>query len=271
MRRMLPKQPRAVITGAGGGLGRALALRLAERSAQLLLSDIDAAGLEETQRLAEAGGATKVQAVACDVSKPAEVEQLSQTARSTLGDVDLLINNAGVAVGGAVGSIPLSDWEWIVGINLWGVIYGCHYFLPAMKQRNAGHVLNVASIAAFASAAEMAPYNVTKAGVVALSETLASELASTKVGVTVLCPFFFTTNIAKNARTSAAVKTETIEKVMSRSNVQAADVAKLALAACDKRKLYAFPHREAKTIALIKRTAPATLHQSLAPWMSKFV
>lgn len=271
MRRMLPKQPRAVITGAGGGLGRALALRIAERGGQLLLSDIDLPGVEETQRLAEAGGASKVHVLACDVAKAPEVEKLAQIARAELGEVDLLINNAGVAVGGAVGSVPLTDWEWIMGINLWGVIYGCHYFLPAMKERNSGHVLNVASIAAFANAAEMAPYNVSKAAVVALSETLASELASTKVGVTVLCPFFFTTNIAKSARTTASVKASSIEKVMSRTSVQAADVARLALAACDKRKLYAFPHREAKTIALLKRTAPATLHQSLGPWMAKLV
>lgn len=207
----------------------------------------------------------------CDVSKPDQVERLFELSARELGHIDLLVNNAGVAVGGPVGTIPLADWEWIMGINLWGVIYGCHYFLPAMKARGSGHVLNVASIAAFASAAEMAPYNVTKAGVVALSETLASELSGTGVGVTVLCPYFFTTNIAKSARSHASMNVTGIEKLMSRNKVQADEVAERALVACDKETLYAFPHKEAKTIAFLKRSAPETLHRTISPWLAKRV
>lgn len=207
--------------------------------------------------------------MACDVSKPDQVKALHDFSVKELGEIDLLANNAGVAVSGQVGTVPLSDWEWIMGINLWGVIYGCHYFLPTMRERGKGHVLNVASIAAFASAQEMAPYNVTKAGVVAMSETLASELAGTGVGVTVLCPFFFTTNIVKSGRSHAKVGLEGIQKLMSRTPVQADDVAERAILACDSGDLYAFPHREARTIAFMKRSVPETLHKHLSPWLAK--
>lgn len=268
MRAMLPQRPRAVITGAASGLGRALSLRLAARSAHLVLSDVDEAGLEETRARVEAAGG-RVKATRCDVASADDVGRLHETSRAELGDVDLLINNAGVAVGGKVGDIPLADWSWIMGINLWGVIYGCHHFLPQMKAQRSGHILNVASIAAFASGAEMAPYNVTKAGVVSLSETLAAELEGTGVGVTVLCPYFFTTNIANSSRSHSTLGTDAINKLMSKTPVQAHEVAELALSACDKGALYAFPHREAKVISAIKRAAPETLLRRLAPYITK--
>jgi NAD(P)-dependent dehydrogenase (short-subunit alcohol dehydrogenase family) len=262
---MLPPRPASVVTGAASGLGRALSLELAGRSARLLLADIDDAGLAETARLVQSRGG-EARTVRCDVSKIDDVRRLHEQATSWLGDVDLLVNNAGVAAGGPVGEVPLADWEWITGINQWGVIYGCHLFVPEMKARGRGHVLNVASIAAFACAAEMGPYNVTKAAVVALSETLAGELAGTGVGVTVLCPHFFLTNIARSARSSATRgRPDSIEKVMRRTPVQADEVARRALRACEKDRLYAFPHREAKAIAALKRTAPETFLRRLSP------
>ena len=266
---MLPSNPCCVLTGAASGLGRAFALELAGRGARLLLADIDEPGLAETARLAEKrGGAVKT--VRCDVAKLADMKSMYEVAKEFLPSVDLLINNAGVAVGGAVGDIPIEDWEWITGINQWGVIYGCHLFLPEMKKRGRGHLLNVASIAAFACAGEMGPYNVTKAAVVALSETLAGELIGTGVGVSVLCPFFFSTSIAKNARSgSNAVSAESVEKIMQRTPVQAGEVAKLALRACDKGHLYVFPHREAKAIATFKRFMPETMLKKIAPRVAK--
>jgi short-subunit dehydrogenase len=268
---VIPQRPSCVLTGAASGLGRAFAFELARRSARLLLADIDEAGLAETAREVEKlGGEAKT--LRCDVSKIDDVRTLHAEAASWLEGVDLLINNAGVAVGGAVGEIPLDDWAWITGINQWGVIYGCHLFLPDMKKRGRGHVLNVASIAAFACGAQMGPYNVTKAAVVALSETLAGELAGTGVGVSVLCPFFFTTNIAKNARSaSTSASPEMVEKIMSKTRVQADEVARRALAACDRNRLYVFPHREAKAIAALKRAAPETFLRKLGPQAAKRV
>lgn len=260
---MLPIQPRAVVTGAASGLGRALALQLADRRARLVLSDLDEDALDETVRLVEARGGT-ANARRCDVADAAAMEDFARAAQDTLGAVDLVVNNAGVAVGGAVGEIPLADWEWIVGVNLRGVVHGCHFFLPAMKRRGAGHILNVASIAGFASAPMMGPYNATKAAVIALSETLAAELQGTGVGCTVLCPYFFRTNIAASARNSSEqVSTDFIHKLMDRTRVQAEDVARLALKGCDDGDLYVFPHLKAKVIQAVKRALPDALHGPL--------
>lgn len=269
MRGVIPQNPTVVLTGAASGLGRALAYELASRRARIALADIDEAGLAETAQGVESRGG-QAKTFRCDVSKLDQVQALRDGATAWLGDVDLLINNAGVAVGGAVGQIPIEDWEWITGINQWGPIYGCHVFLPAMKRRGHGQVLNVASIAAFACAGEMGPYNVTKAAVVALTETLAGELHGTGVGASVLCPFFFSTNIAKNARSaSASVRPDSIERLMKRTPVQASDVARLALEACDRDQLYVFPHREAKGIAALKRFLPETFLTKLGPFAAR--
>jgi len=269
MRRMLPASPACVLTGAASGLGRAFALELAGRGARVFLADVDEAGLAGTAKsVTERGGTART--LRCDVAKLDDMKRLHAESMQWLSGVDLLINNAGVAVGGAVGEIPIEDWQWITGINQWGVIYGCHLFLPDMKRRGSGHVLNVASIAAFACAAQMGPYNVTKAAVVALSETLAGELAGTGVGVSVLCPFFFATNIAKSARSSSTeVSPDSIEKIMKKSPVQASEVAKRALRACEKGQLYVLPHREAKGIAALKRLMPETFLTKIGPRAAK--
>ena len=164
--------PRAVVTGAGSGLGRAFCHELRKRGARLICADIDEAAAQKTA--AEVGGT----AVRCDVAKIEDVEALAAAADRALGGVDLVINNAGVAVAGHVGDVSLDDWRWIMGVNLWGVIYGCHVFAPRLRKQGRGHILNVASAAGLLAPPGMAPYNVTKAAVVALSETLCAELKS---------------------------------------------------------------------------------------------
>lgn len=253
----LPKHPRAVITGAGSGLGRALALELAGRGARLLLADIDDTGLEETARLASAAGAETATA-RCNVAIATEVEALAASADERMGGTDLLINNAGVGVGGLVGEIPLADWAWIMGVNLWGVIHGCHAFLPRMKRQKSGHVLNVASAAGLVHAPSMGPYNVTKAGVVALSETLAAELQGTGVGVTVLCPTFFKTNIFASSRSTGDVAAKApLERLMARARLQADGVARYAIDAVAKGCLHALPHKDGRWLWRAKRAAPS--------------
>jgi len=253
----LPKHPRAVITGAGSGLGRALSLELAGRGARLLLADIDEAGLSETARLTSAAGAETATA-RCDVASAAEVEALAASADERMGGADLVINNAGVAVGGLVGEIPLADWTWIMGVNLWGVVHGCHAFLPRMKRQKSGHLLNVASTAGLIHAPGMAPYNVTKAGVVALSETLAAELYGTGVGVTVLCPTFFKTNIFASARsTGEAAAKAPVERLMARARLQADGVARYAIDSVDAGRLHALPHEDGRWLWRAKRAAPS--------------
>ncbi|MFN2426780.1 MAG: SDR family NAD(P)-dependent oxidoreductase [Candidatus Binatia bacterium] len=257
----IPQCPRVVVTGGAGGLGRAFCLALAQRRARILIADRDFTAAGETGRLVnESGGTAHV--VTCDVAKSAEVDGLLALADEYLGGVDLLINNAGVAVGGPVGEVPLPDWEWIMGINLWGVIYGCHAFVPRFKAQRSGHILNVASAAGLLSAPEMAPYNVTKAGVVALSETLSGELREHGVGVTVLCPTFFQTNIlASSRRTQAPDGVESVVAArMAQSKLQADGVARAALKGCDRGALYVVPMTDGKWAWRMKRLAPERYH-----------
>ncbi len=246
----LPDSPRAVVTGAGSGLGRAFCLELARRGGRIVCADIDEAGAQRTA--AEVRGT----AVRCDVARVEEVEALAATAERALGGVDLVINNAGVAVAGNVGDVPLDDWRWIVGVNFWGVVYGCHVFTPLLRKQGRGHILNVASAAGLLSPPGMAPYNATKAAVVALSETMSGELKSSGVGVTVLCPTFFRTNIGKSAHTVDPRQHEMVEKLMARSKVQADDVARIALDCCAHDELYALPHADGRWMWRLKRWAP---------------
>ncbi|MFT3766465.1 MAG: SDR family NAD(P)-dependent oxidoreductase [Minicystis sp.] len=261
----LPREPRAVVTGAGSGLGRAFCLELAARKARILAADINLAAAEETVRLVEAAGGQAIPH-RCDVAQPDEVEGLATRIEKEYGAADLVINNAGVAVGGPVGKIPLDDWRWIVGINLWGVIYGCHVFVPRFKSRGSGHIINVASAAGLLSAPEMAPYNVTKSGVVALSETLHAELSGTGVTVTVLCPTFFKTNIHRAAHSHADAGTpDDIEKLMDRAKLQAPDVARFALDTADAGELYAVPHADGRWMWRLKRLAPEAFQTKIVP------
>lgn len=255
----LPSRPRVVVTGAGSGLGRALCLHLASRDARVVVSDVNVASAEETVKLMKGGEGI---VLPCDVSKPEQVELLADEAYRRLGGVDLLVNNAGVAVAGEIGEVPLADWEWIVSINLWGVIYGCHYFAPRMRKEKSGHILNVASAAGLLSGPMMAPYNVTKAGVVALSETLRADLGNDRVGVSVLCPTFFQTNIANASRGATHLK-PVIQELLASGKLSAGDVAKLAVDACDRNELYIAPHLDGRWMWRMKRLAPESFYNYL--------
>ncbi|HWL88118.1 MAG TPA: SDR family NAD(P)-dependent oxidoreductase [Polyangiaceae bacterium] len=252
----LPQHPRAVVTGGGSGLGRAFCIELAKRGARLLIADVRKDTAEQTVALAREAGAGEAVAVELDVAKSSDIEKLAIDADTRFGGTDLLVNNAGVATGGPVGSVSLTDWEWIVGINLWGVVYGCHHFVPRMKERRSGHVINVASAAGLLSGPEMGPYNVTKAGVVALSETLYPELAPFGVGVTVLCPMFFKTGIVENSRGIGEEQRALAQRLLDRAKLNANDVARNALRAADEKHLYAVPMAHGRWLWRLKRTAP---------------
>lgn len=257
---MLKRNPRAVVTGAGSGLGRAFCLELARRGARVVASDVNLPSAAETVR--EIGG-KDVHAVRCDVSKRGEVEALHAEAERLLGGVDLLVNNAGVAVAGQVGEIPESDWKWIVDINFWGPIHGCEAFLPGMKAQRSGHIINVASMAGLLCVPGMAPYNMTKSALIALSETLDAELAEHGVGVTVLCPSFFRTNIMTASRGGGGAASQLAETMMARSKLTAADVAVIALDAAEHNRLYALPHRDGRWLWRLKRSAPQRFHRMI--------
>ncbi|MFK7991036.1 MAG: SDR family NAD(P)-dependent oxidoreductase [Sandaracinaceae bacterium] len=246
-----PPRPRAVITGAASGFGRAVALVLSDRGGRLVLSDIDEDGLAETREMAEGRGGT-VHTARCDVRSAEDVEALAVLADDAFGGTDIVINNAGVAVAGTIGEVPLEDWRWAVDINLWGVVYGCHSFVPRMKKQGSGWVMNVASAAGLLSGATMGPYNVSKAGVVALSETLYGELAGTGVSVSALCPTFFQTKIHESARAPARLMRAT-EKLITKSKWSAEQIATIALDELEKGELYIIPQADGRVMWRAKR------------------
>jgi NAD(P)-dependent dehydrogenase (short-subunit alcohol dehydrogenase family) len=257
------EQLRAVVTGAGSGLGRALALEIASRGGRVVATDIDEASAAETaQQIQAAGGEAHV--VRCDVGEAAQVDQLAETARALLGEIDLVANNAGVAVSGPFTDIATADWEWIMRVNLWGVIHGCRAFLPAMKARRRGYVINVASLSGLMSAPQMSPYNVTKSAVVALSETLYGEYRNHGVHVSVLCPSFFVTRIIESGRGKPDPRmTRRAAAFMRRSSVQAPEVARQAVDGVLDGQLYIVPMRHARVLWRMQRFWPHGFYRFL--------
>lgn len=197
----------AVITGAGSGLGREFANEAARLGMKLVLADVDAHALEQVSGALQAGGAD-VLAMVCDVSKAAHVEELADAALIRFDGVHLLFNNAGVGTAGLIWEYTEADWEWVLGVNLWGVVHGVRVFTPLMldaARRDPayeGHIVNTASMAGLLVPPAMGPYNVSKHAVVALSETLYHDLrlVDASVKASVLCPYFVPTEIAHSER-----------------------------------------------------------------------
>lgn len=191
----------AVVTGAASGIGRSLAHAFAGQGMRLVLADIEAAPLEQVASELRGSG-TDVFAVTADVSVASDVERIGAAADDVFGGLHVACNNAGVAAGGLSWEVGLEDWDWVLGVNLYGVIHGIRSFVPRIIASGGGHVVNTASMAGLTSAPGMGPYNVSKHAVVTLSETLALELAMThpEVGVTVVCPGWVRTGINRSER-----------------------------------------------------------------------
>lgn len=191
----------AVITGGASGIGLAMARRFGAAGMRLMLADVDEASLGDAAASLRGEG-RDVSTFVCDVSDAASVDALAADTIEAYGSVHVVCNNAGVGAGGAMADVPLAEWEWVLGVNLWGVIHGVRSFLPLLRQAGEGHIVNTASVAGLFSAPFMGPYNVSKFGVVTLSETLFHELrlADEPVGVSVLCPAWVRTRIHESAR-----------------------------------------------------------------------
>ena len=246
----------AVVTGAGSGIGRSFALELGKRGGTVVCADINLAAAEETVALL-AGLGAKGFAVTCDVGNADAVKELADTAEQLLQHpVTLVINNAGVGLGGKFDEVSLEDWKWVTHVNLWGVIHGCHYFVPKFKKLGYGAIINVASAAGYTAAPEMTAYNVTKSGVLALSETLSSELKKSKIKVNVLCPTLVPTNIIKNGRIPSRYSKLADHALMNYAMTTSDAVAKLTLNRLDQGKLYTIPQLDAKLFWLMKRASP---------------
>lgn len=187
------------MTGAASGIGRATALLLAEHGARLVLCDLDQTRLEETAgEVLQRSECLLVRRV--DVASREQMTALAEEVHARVPALDVLVNNAGVGLTGGLLSLSLEDWEWILSINLWGVIHGCHLFVPRMAARGRGHVVNVSSVLGYLGQPQMIGYVTSKFGVLGLSESLRAELAPRGVGVTAICPGIIDTGITTSTR-----------------------------------------------------------------------
>ena len=194
----------AVVTGGASGIGRALALRFAREGAHVVVADLDEAGMAETVAGVTQTGRRGL-AVKTDVSRLADVQALADRAFREMGAVHVVCNNAGVALWGGLESVSHQDWEWAMGVNLWGVIHGVEAFVPRMvAQKQPGHVVNTASMAGLIASQGLGVYNTTKYAVVGLSETLQKDLRGYDIGVSVLCPMGVNTRIRQSERNRPA-------------------------------------------------------------------
>lgn len=195
----------AVVTGAASGIGRAMAGRWCEEGMKVVLADVEESALGVAEKELSSGGA-EVLAVRTDVSKGEDMDALATAAMDRFGAVHIVCNNAGVGGGGLAQQLTEKDWQWVLGVNLWGVVHGQRVFLPILMEQNEGHVVNTASVAGLVTSPFMSPYCASKFAVVAMSECLQKELAmqGSQVGVSVLCPGFVNTQIADSDRNRPA-------------------------------------------------------------------
>jgi NAD(P)-dependent dehydrogenase (short-subunit alcohol dehydrogenase family) len=240
----------AVVTGGGSGIGRALVDVVAREGARVVVADIDEAGAAEAAGTVRARGGTAL-AVRTDVTQLAEVEALADRTYHELGAADVLCNNAGVAAWGGLETATHRDWQWVLGVNLWGVIHGLEAFLPRMiASGRRGHVVNTASMAGLVATRGLGVYNTSKYAVVGLSETLAKDLAPYGIGVSVLCPMGVATRIRASDRNRPAhLRNETTRQAspvtLDGDTLAPAPVAEMVLSAILENRLYVVTHHEA--------------------------
>ena len=253
---------RIMITGAGSGLGREVALRWAREGWRLALSDVNQAGLEETLRLVrEAGGDGFIQR--CDVRDYSQLTALAQACEERLGGIDVVVNNAGVAAGGFFSELSLEDWDWQLSINLMGVVKGCKAFLPLLL-KSQGRLINIASMAALMQGPAMSNYNVAKAGVVALSESLLVELRDQQVKVHVVCPSFFQTNLLDSFRGPTPAMKAQVGKLLESSPISAGEIADYIFQQVAAEEFMILPHEQGRMAWAIKRQQPQAIYDEMA-------
>jgi len=253
---------RAFITGAGSGLGLAVSNALARDGWSLGLFDRNLERLTAVEgELSSAG--VRVLAYPGDVTHADELTVAVNTFAATCNGLDIMINNAGVAVSGNVMDTTLDDWRWIVDINLMGVVHGCRAAIPHLQRNNSGLMINIASAAAFASAPQMATYNATKAAVVSLSETLVNELRNSRTQVSVAMPSFFRSNLLESLRGDPATRASA-ERFMNASGYGAEEAAHDILKMAGAGKLYIVVPSSARALWRLKRWMPGLFLKGIA-------
>ncbi len=246
---------RIFITGGASGLGRALAERYARAGWRVCIGDLD------VERCADALAAIRVhsphsQALACDVTREDALQPVGGGLQREWGGVDVVINNAGVAQMGGIAETSLADWQWAVDINLLGVVRGCKVFAPLLRTQGGGQLVNIASMAGLVHMPNAAAYNATKAAVVALSETLQLELEPDGIGVSVVCPAFFRTDLARNMRAANPQLEGMTKRLVERARIGAEEIAERIFAGIERGDPHILTHPEARRFWRLKRMLP---------------
>ena len=251
----------AVVTGGASGLGRAMALHLAREGMHVAVADIEQKSLEAVVAELKALGVNAI-GVRTDVSKGEQVDALAKRVVAELGGVHVVCNNAGVSPLGLAWETSLADWQWMLGVNLWGVIHGVRAFTPLLLAQDEGHIVNTASVAGLINPPNSAMYNVTKHAVVALTETLYHDLGErkSKVGCSVLCPAYVPTGIADSERNRPPelanpsaqksaehlAREEMLRKAVRSGRLTADDIGAAVLAAVKEDRFYILTHPKIK-------------------------
>ena len=257
------------VTGAASGIGRETALAFARRGADLEVCDLNADALAETAEEIRAIGRGGVASATVDVADAAQVQAWADHVHGRVPALDVLVNNAGVAIGGGFLDTSLEDWDWILGVNTKGVVHGCHAFAPAMVARGTGgHIVNVASMAGILATDTLAAYCTTKFSIVGLSEALREELAPHGIGVNCICPGLINTPITRAAKLVGPLASDTNRAEMVRTyekrNYGPERVAVAILRAIEKNRAVTPVTPEAWVLYYLKRLSPG-----LVAWLSR--
>lgn len=257
-----------LVTGAASGLGRALALEFARAGSRVAVIDVDENGLGETAAGAEAMGA-QVFARRVDVASWEQMESFAKDLLAGWGAVDILVNNAGVGVAGELKEVAIADFDWIVGINLMGEVYGTRLFLPRMIERRSGHIVNIASLSGLVLLPFHLPYTTTKFALTGFSEALWAETRRFGIGVTLVCPGAIKTSIVRNSRLPEFVgrQQEFVERFQERieeKGMEPEEVAKKVLAAVERNRFLLLTGPESFILYFLRRLAPGMMRRLVA-------
>jgi len=253
----------AVVTGAASGIGRATAQRLVERGCDVALADLDLAGLESLEQ-ALSRSPVRISSHRVNVASRDEMRELAARVESIHGAAHILVNNAGVAASETFGSQSLEDLEWMVGINYWGVVYGCKFFLPLLKRQDEAHIVNLSSMFGFLGLPSQSGYCATKAAVRALSESLWAELRSDGIGVTSVHPGAIQTSIIRSGRMRDETERADVQAFFDRVGSPPDRVARAIIRGIRRNRLRVRVRPESFAADWAKRIAPVALHRWIA-------
>jgi NAD(P)-dependent dehydrogenase (short-subunit alcohol dehydrogenase family) len=252
-------EKRIFVTGGASGFGRALAERWARAGYRVCIGDIHDERGKETLASLRTLGAT-AHYLRCDVTQESDLEAAAKWLEESWGGVDIVVNNAGVAIGGSITEISIEDWRWIVDINLLGVVRGCRVFTPMFQRQGGGRFINVSSMAGLIHPPMMSAYNATKAAVVALSETLSVELARDKIAVSVVCPSFFRTNLTETMRAGSPDIAAVTNKLVNKAKRGAGEIADLTFKGVQRGDFHILTHADGRAAWMLKRLAPFSVY-----------